>query len=206
MSGYEVEHNIRPAQQSSKPSRLPDMSTFFTTLEYADTTGPRSPSNSHSIPIPDDIAALHRLFINALQVIAADHESGSSGLESSDETGHSALISRMIEELRIGADEPPRELKGVPDEFLAQLERVPKAKLDKDNDCPICGNPFLDDPYPLVVRLPCHKTHLVDLECITPWLKLNPTCPMDRKVIYEKKKPPPPADDDEDGEYDDMYA
>lgn len=61
------------------------------------------------------------------------------------------------------------------------------------------------DPHPLVVRLPCHKDHLFDLECIQPWLKLNPTCPLDRqKLVKEKKTPPPP--DEEDGEYDEMYA
>ena len=61
------------------------------------------------------------------------------------------------------------------------------------------------DPYPLVVRLPCHKDHIFDLECITPWLKVNSTCPMDR-IEMTKKKPPPPPVDEEDGEYDDMYA
>ena len=62
------------------------------------------------------------------------------------------------------------------------------------------------DPHPLVVQLPCHKDHLFDLECITPWLKLNPTCPLDRKELVKKNAPPPPPDEEEDGEYDDMYA
>jgi hypothetical protein len=48
---------------------------------------------------------------------------------------------------------------------------------------------------------------MFDLECIQPWLKVNPTCPLDRKEFEEKKAPPPPAKDDEDDEeYDDMYA
>jgi hypothetical protein len=53
------------------------------------------------------------------------------------------LLSRMVEELMQESEDPPREVKGVSDEFLAQLDRVPKASL-KDKDCPICGNPFLD--------------------------------------------------------------
>ena len=61
------------------------------------------------------------------------------------------------------------------------------------------------DPYPLVVRLPCHKDHRFDLECIAPWLRLHATCPLDRKDL-SKKKPPPPKDEEEDGEYDDYYA
>ena len=91
-------------------------------------------------------------------------------------------------------------------------------------DCPICGNPFLEgmvlsilsgafaltrisDEYPLVVRLPCNKNHMFDLECIAPWLKLHATCPLDRKdIVKEKAPPPPPKDEEEDGEWDDMYA
>jgi hypothetical protein len=71
------------------------------------------------------------------------------------------------------------------------LERVDKKEIKKADKCPICDNPFLDgefmsqrrldhtdsntDKYPLVVRLPCHKTHMFDLECIQPWLKLHST-------------------------------
>lgn len=46
---------------------------------------------------------------------------------------------------------------------------------------------------------------MFDLECITPWLKLKATCPLDRKNFLKKKDSPPPPDE-EDGEYDDMYA
>jgi hypothetical protein len=67
----------------------------------------------------------------------------------------------------------------------------------------------LPDPYPLVVRLPCHDTHIFDLECIQPWLMLQATCPLDRKELVKKKEKPPPAEankDDGEEEYDDMYA
>jgi hypothetical protein len=60
------------------------------------------------------------------------------------------------------------------------------------------------DEYPLVVRLPCDDRHLFDLECIRPWLKLNPTCPLDRKTLAKRKEPPPKDDEEED--YDDYYA
>lgn len=65
--------------------------------------------------------------------------------------GHSqdttdSLLERLVEELIQNAEDPPREVKGVSDEFLAQLDRVPKTSL-KDKDCPICGNPFLDGDY-----------------------------------------------------------
>lgn len=85
------------------------------------------------------------------------------------------------------------------------LDRVPKKELRADGSCPICRMPFLDDEYPLVVRLPCHKDHVFDLECLQPWLKMNNSCPLDRKELEKKRAPPPPKDDDEE-EYDDMYA
>ena len=71
--------------------------------------------------------------------------------------------------------------------MLLELERVHKKKLKKDETCPICGNPFLDDKYPLVVALPCHPMHRFDLECVAPWLKLHATCPLDRKELLKKE-------------------
>ncbi len=44
----------------------------------------------------------------------------------------------------------------------------------------------MKDPYPLVVRLPCHKSHMFDLECIGPWLRLHSTCPLDRKDLFSR--------------------
>lgn len=90
------------------------------------------------------------------------------------------------------------------------LDRVPRTSLKETQTCPICNNPFLEDEYPLVVRLPCHSTHLFDLECIRPWLRLRGTCPLDRtdfakqereKAEARRKKP---VEDDE--EWDGMYG
>ena len=113
--------------------------------------------------------------------------------------------------------------------WFSELDRVSKKSLKPEDTCPICSNPFLEgtldekrsvrlvpapcayfiartDPYPLVVRLPCHKDHKFDLECIAPWLRLHATCPLDRKNLIKKKEPPPPSQEEEDGEYDDYYA
>ena len=71
------------------------------------------------------------------------------------------------------------------------------------------------DPYPLVIRLPCHKDHLFDLECIQPWLRLNATCPLDRKdllhkreedLVPEGKDKGGPDEEEEEEEWDEMYA
>ena len=59
-----------------------------------------------------------------------------------------------------------------------------------------------------MVRLPCHDRHVFDLECVGPWLRVNGTCPLDRKVLGggAKKKKVEVVDEEEDGEYDDYYA
>jgi len=46
---------------------------------------------------------------------------------------------------------------GVPEGFTDTLERVPKQRLKEGDTCPICNTAFLEDQYPLVVRLPCHR-------------------------------------------------
>jgi len=121
--------------------------------------------------------------------------------------GLSDLQNSMIATLLANARDPPREIKGVPQSFLDGLERVPKKALRKDMDCPICGLPFLDDEYPLVVRLPCDPRHCFDLECIAPWLQIQATCPLDRKELLKKKAPPPPPqDDDDEDDLDGLYA
>jgi hypothetical protein len=208
MSGYEVEHNIsnKDAQQAPA-SRRPDLSTFFSTLELVDTSDPSAHHNVHAVPQPENITAAFRLLANAFEMMrgrATDDDGDRSS--SAEHGGNSDLLASMIEVLRQNADDPPTELKGCPDSFLDELERVDKKSLREKDTCPICVNPFLEDKYPLVVQLPCHPGHRFDLDCIRPWLKLNSTCPLDRKELLKKKQPPPPVEDDDDGEYDDMYA
>ncbi|KAI9651470.1 MAG: hypothetical protein M1831_000973 [Alyxoria varia] len=213
MSGYEEEHNIEHsvAQQPAQQSRRPDLSTFFSTLELINTSGSsdRSHNNAHAEPMPADVSAAFRQLANSYQVILGETEGVIPGAEAEQPHGRiqNPLLESLIEQLMQGADDPPRRPEGMPDSYFDELERVPKLALRKNDSCPICSNPFLDDKYPLVVRLPCHKDHLFDLDCIRPWLKLNTTCPMDRQDLSRKKKPPtPPPQDDEEGEYDDMYA
>lgn len=143
------------------------------------------------------------------------------GIQQQD--SHDELLGRLVQSLMESAEHPPSEVQGVSDEFVEQLERVPKKSLKEDMTCPICSNGFLEgeitslvheefyadveiDSHPLVVRLPCHKDHIFDLECIQPWIKLNATCPLDRQSLIKKKAPPPPKDEEEDGEYDDMFG
>lgn len=138
-------------------------------------------------------------------------------MQRDNENGDSELLRNMIENLMATAERPPTEVKGVDEEYIAQLERVSIKKMKKDSDCPICGNEFASDTHPLLVRLPCHETHIFDLECIRPWLLLNGTCPLDRvdlaqrerdrkkKQLDEIKKNAKPEDEEEE-EWDGMYG
>ena len=98
----------------------------------------------------------------------------------------------------------PSELNnrvGLPPSFLDTLDRVYKKTLKKDDICPICTTPSLEEKYPLIVKLRCG--HKFDLECVGIWFKEHSNCPMCRQEA-EKKKPDIVPDDEE--EYDDTYS
>jgi hypothetical protein len=191
-----VEHNISTEDDKSRqPSRRPDLSTFFSQLELVDTSDPHAHTNANALPQPENMTAAFRLLANAFETMR--------GRPADESNEHGDLLANMIEVLRANADDPPTELKGVPNSFLDELERVPTKALKPSDTCPI-GTCI--DKYPLVVQLPCHEDHRFDLDCIGPWLKLNSTCPLDRKELLKKKQPPPPPADDEEEDYDDMYA
>lgn len=82
------------------------------------------------------MAAAFRLLANAFEMMRG--RPAGEGSEGND------LLANMIEVLRENADDPPAELKGVPDSFLDELERVPKNALKPTDTCPICVNPFLE--------------------------------------------------------------
>ena len=133
-----VEHNIPANQQPEQPRRRPDLSTFFSTLDLVDTSGSRQPDNAHSLPLPRDISAAFRNLANAFGMMR-----GSDG-NVQPHNNHDELLGRLVESLMESAEHPPPEVQGVSDEFIEQLERVPKTSLKKDMSCPICSNPFLE--------------------------------------------------------------
>jgi hypothetical protein len=137
LSVYEVEHNISTEDDKSRqPSRRPDLSTFFSQLELVDTSDPRAHTNANALPQPENMAAAFRLLANAFETMR--------GRPADENNEHGDLLANMIEVLRENADDPPTELKGVPDSFLDELERVPKKDLKPSDMCPICVNPFLE--------------------------------------------------------------
>ncbi|KAF1982140.1 hypothetical protein K402DRAFT_407922 [Aulographum hederae CBS 113979] len=209
MSGYEVEHGL-PTHASTNPtSTRPDMSSFFASLAHS-TTSPTA-SNPHAQPLPRDISASYRLLADTYNHL----------LTGGDRDPSDDVLEPLIEQLMAISMNPPQEVKGVPDEFVAELDRIPKKVLlrekaaggkpnpkdsSRDALCPICQNEFLEDEHPLVVVLPCKGKHRFDLECVTPWLKLNRTCPLDREVLWKEKPMAEIPKDEEEEDYDDQIA
>lgn len=169
------------------------------------TDRPETRSREGAVPVPGDVSAAFRSLADAFRVMQRDNENADTD-----------LMDNMIETLMASAERPPTEVKGVDEEYIAHLERVNIKKVPKDADCPICGNAFVEDPHPLLVRLPCHPSHIFDLECVRPWLLLNGTCPLDRvdlaKQVRERKKKQleeikkNAAPEDEEEEWDGLYG
>lgn len=171
--------------------RIPDIRSLFESIDQVSTS--ENPNNQHSIPTPGNLSAVFDRVADFYDTIGNQTAQGND------------VASAMSEMLLSFTDQPPRKIEGCPQSFLDELERVPKKSLKPTDTCPICTMPFLDDEFPLVVELSCHKTHRFDLDCIAPWLKLQTTCPLDRKDVMKKEVVVTKAEDDEE-EWDDMYA
>jgi hypothetical protein len=174
------------------------MSTFNAHLR-AISTDPRDSDASReplSAPIPADSAALYGLVRDQFATLA----------QTAPTDQNRTLLLQLIDALEL--DAPPEEIHGVTQEYLDGLDRVPRKRLRKDDACPICADPYLEQEHTLVVQLPCHDSHKFDLECVAPWLLSKGTCPLCRTDFVKKKKVEvPKADDEEENEDPDMmYA
>ncbi len=174
------------------------MSSFFNQLSQIETTSREDPTwshnNSHATPTPVEVAAAERLLQDQYRSL----------MSTADDPRNVEFLEALISSLDPLIDQPPTKVAGVPQSYLDELDRVPKKALNKTDSCPICNECFLDDEYPLVVQLPCHPTHRFDIECVGPWLRLQGTCPLDRKELLKKKQVPKAEDEEED--YDEMFA
>jgi len=108
------------------------------------------------------------------------------------------FLTRLIASLEEDILDPPEDVRGVSQEFLDGLDRVPRKRLGKEDACPICAESFLDDKYCLVVELPCHKSHRFDLECVGPWLQSKGCCPLCRKDFVKKAERVVDSEEEED--------
>ncbi|KAI2621951.1 hypothetical protein GGS26DRAFT_568611 [Hypomontagnella submonticulosa] len=188
---YEVEHNIK-APTRPPHRRRPDMSSFDSLLHQIQPN-----STSHVGPTPVDLEGLLRLVQEQLATLS----------QTAPTPENRDLLERMFNELQGDIDDLPDTIKGVSQEYLDMLDRVPRKKIGDDDVCPICAERCLDDPHPLVVELPCDGHHRFDLECIGPWLLSKGTCPMCRKDLTKKKVIEIPKDDgEEEDDMDGLYG
>lgn len=222
-----VEHGVQA--EPPRQRRGIDMSTF-TARFHELTDGPSSSSsgaasqpqqhnNPHAVATPPDVNGLLRLLLSQFTTLhpelAGTEGGGLDGADNPDDPAHEQAIRRIVSEL-VGDLDRPTEVKGVSQEYLDMLERVPKKTLKPDDACPICAENFLDDQYPLVVELRCKtKNHKFDLDCVAPWLQMKGDCPMCRadQTQYDprnsKKKVQPQQQQEEEEEDEDpdmMYA
>lgn len=181
-------------------------------------TQPQQHNNPHAVPTPPDVNGLLRLLLSQFTALHPELDTTREGaapgtINNSDDPDQEEAIRRIISEL-VGDLDRPAEIKGVSQEYLDMLERVPKKTLKPDDACPICAEKFLDDPYPLVVELRCKTVHhKFDLDCVASWLRVKGNCPMCRadQTQYDprnsKKKVQLVQDDEEEDEDPDMmYA
>ncbi|GEQ72119.1 hypothetical protein JCM33374_g5805 [Metschnikowia sp. JCM 33374] len=170
MSTYESEHNLNGSESasSSGDSRRQHLSLSSAIDAFLTTT---VDTNTERLSGRD-------IFENALRMMSEEE--------------NSEVIQRFLQNLDLGEGTSANE--GVDDAFLDSLERVDLKSLPENADCPICTNKFVDNSYPLIVKLPCFssgkssKQHVFDMDCIAPWLKVNSTCPMCRFNVHDAKK------------------
>ncbi|XXZ98873.1 hypothetical protein QA089_001384 [Meyerozyma guilliermondii] len=167
MSTYEDDHNIQPNTTTSSTVTHRRQHQTLASVIDSFLASERSTSQNE-----------RDTFTQALGVLGSEDVSG--------------LAQQLFSQLNEHPDDFSPQ-KGVSQDFLDSLERVPVSKLtDKTAECPICTNKFVEDDYPLVVRLPCQKIqskgHTFDLECVGPWLKMHSTCPLCRFDVTEASR------------------
>ncbi|KAI1158301.1 hypothetical protein F5B18DRAFT_102074 [Nemania serpens] len=190
---YEVEHGIKPSATKRHRRRL-DMSSFHSHLHQV--TSDQTSSRVGATPV--DMAGLFQLLQDQYATLAINAPTEENRV----------FLSSLIQTLEADAGNPPDHVAGVNQAYLDTLDRVSRKRLQSDPEgaCPICAEKFLDDPYPLVVELPCHGSHAFDLECVGPWLLSKGTCPMCRKDLTKRNTAEIPKDEEEDEDVDGLYG
>lgn len=156
-------------------------------------------NSEHGIEDGDDTTRHRRRFAN-VEELWGFIQDRSAGAELSQAQ---QIASQIVSQLLAGSATDIR--KPLPETYVDKLDRVKKTKLKSSDSCPICAERYLDDPYPLVVRLPCQGKHEFDLDCVRLWFKRNSTCPMCREDLTPKPKSVAVEHDDEE-EFDNFYG
>lgn len=100
--------------------------------------------------MPRDISAAFRNLANAFEMMRGGdpanlaHDADDALGTHATHDSHDDLLGQLVASLMESAEHPPSEVQGVSDQFIEQLERVPKKSLRAEMSCPICSNAFLD--------------------------------------------------------------
>ncbi|QPG75496.1 hypothetical protein FOA43_002851 [Brettanomyces nanus] len=182
MSSYAAEHNIRDDEESEDSE---DQTTQVSTGQRIHPTLNQALAQFHE----EDHHQVHREEGRQVVDSMMSYVVPGNGDNQLFSTMMNFLLSSPATITVLGRGEAT-DKGGVDNKFLDTLDRVSLKELPKDARCPICTNEFQNDEYPLVVRLPCDSRHCFDLECISPWLKMNKTCPLCREdiTIVRKKR------------------
>lgn len=193
MSTYDEEHNIRSNESAGNNNE--------------DNEDNRQ-NRSRNFPTLQETLTQ---FLNSRSQLSSNFTSDSDFLRFNEPIQPQAL--EMLNEIITSSNgngivsfDGTNESKGVDDSFIDTLERVNIKTLHDDDACPICTNDYKSDKYPLVVELPCNSNHRFDLECISPWLKINKTCPLCRTDVTIKKNKIDYVDSEEEEEGWEMYG
>lgn len=71
--------------------------------------------------------------------------------------------------------------------FMSSLPTVPISHVD-EQECPICLELLSETTtkkWSRIVQLPCYHEHYIHSDCIQLWTSQNPTCPLDRTVLFQ---------------------
>uniref|UniRef100_L2G8S3 Uncharacterized protein n=1 Tax=Colletotrichum fructicola (strain Nara gc5) TaxID=1213859 RepID=L2G8S3_COLFN len=150
MATHRAQHQARALHPVRDPPHTSSFTSFLANLTTD--AAPSSPqehrhTNPHATPTPVDAAALYHLLQQQFQTL----------FSTAPNDDNARFLSSLVEALESDINSPPSEIPGVSQEYLDSLDRVPKKSLGKDEACPICAEKFLDDQYPLIVELPCHR-------------------------------------------------
>lgn len=118
---YLVEHDIAEpsSNEGSQDSnngrtRRPDLSTFYATLNEANPDPEHGQHRPGAVPMPSDVRNVFYALIDALNAMRDD-------VGITEESEDEALLTRMIDELVVDGETPPRSVQGVSDEFCDSM-------------------------------------------------------------------------------------
>ena len=104
-----------------------------------------------------------------------------------DQHQRNQILSLFLSNASLNEEIPINKNSGVSQQVIDSLDRIPKTRLRAGMKCPICTVEYIEEKYPLVIKLRCK--HNFCLDCVTLWFKERDTCPICRaKAVKEESE------------------